>query len=316
MGEEEAEGLSPEKMYPGMEFVHGHVLIFLLASVGVLAVILLAFTIALFSLPETVAGPYWDPSKPPQLQSGWPVTNAALRLGTACSALCIILCTLWPTSQREHAYLVGCLLAALSLVCWVCFGLDVSALTEAAGRACPPGLQCTFAPYYTTVVFDAMCALVAEAYLIREYIFHHAKSTIQLPKIDVDSVFANNIPPPAYAAPQIDGPPLRPHIGVEVLEILHPDTLERCVTVVNVNQGGPCDKAGIRVGDIISTWDYVPIQSKQDLMEQVLATPIHSVVMVYLLRTVSVQEDLQKRWEPRKKTETVSVWVTVCGLPV
>ncbi|TFW14883.1 DegQ family serine endoprotease [Massilia arenosa] len=65
----------------------------------------------------------------------------------------------------------------------------------------------------------------------------------------------------------------------------------RGVEVSQVEQGGPADKAGVKVGDIILKFNGQPIESSSDLRRQVGAAPVGSKVTVTVWRQ-GTQKDI------------------------
>eukprot|EP00993_Chasmostoma_nieuportense_P006177 NODE_6792_length_500_cov_11.013405_g6626_i0.p1 GENE.NODE_6792_length_500_cov_11.013405_g6626_i0~~NODE_6792_length_500_cov_11.013405_g6626_i0.p1 ORF type:complete len:113 (+),score=14.58 NODE_6792_length_500_cov_11.013405_g6626_i0:77-415(+) len=80
---------------------------------------------------------------------------------------------------------------------------------------------------------------------------------------------------------------LRPVLGIEVLEVDHPCG-EIHLTVMNVNQGGAADHAGLRVNDIITRWDHTPITRKADFAAAVRGSNVGAEVVIVAVVVIQV----------------------------
>ncbi|MBI3291656.1 MAG: Do family serine endopeptidase [Elusimicrobia bacterium] len=124
---------------------------------------------------------------------------------------------------------------------------------------------------------------------------------------------------------------VRGWLGVELSKAITPAVVkqfglpdERGVLVNDVPKGSPADRAGIRRGDVIRTFDGVPVKDVDHLQSLVAKTPPKRTVRVQLIRDrkplevtlvigerpSSVDETgrLQKEERPPSREETVASW--------
>jgi hypothetical protein len=316
MAEEEAEQMAPKK--PGLEHVHVVLIFMALGLLLIAAIALIVVTGLLHDLRERVTGEYWDSTDPPQDYSGWPVTNTQARLFTSAAACINTVLTLIPWPRREWAYATAFCFAILSGLFFYCFALDVAQLESAKERACPASVSCEFGRYSATAVFDFICGLVPLVYLVWQFVIKHNKSRVVQPKKFKPEDVPMHIPG-LYEGVEHDmakqePPPIRPTLGVEVVEMEHPDTRELCLTVINVTKGGCYEEAGGRIGDILLYWGNVPIRCKADFAQVMSRAAINSKVNVKVLRTEIVPE-FEGDPEGRVVSETVGFQVVLKAAP-
>eukprot|EP00997_Jenningsia_sp_PLL12_P004324 NODE_1866_length_1046_cov_296.438315_g1517_i0.p1 GENE.NODE_1866_length_1046_cov_296.438315_g1517_i0~~NODE_1866_length_1046_cov_296.438315_g1517_i0.p1 ORF type:complete len:296 (+),score=83.75 NODE_1866_length_1046_cov_296.438315_g1517_i0:28-888(+) len=266
-------------------------------------ILLLIFTILLHEHRERVTGREWDPINGQQ-QSGWPRENTRLRL--AASSIACILCFLSfvPFPKRVFVYIIGFLFLCAIFMHFTVFGLDVRDLSDAKDLRCPDGVECLFAPYNTTVFFDFWNGAMIVIYLLYEFLFKHKNSTVTVHR-DIPAAPLEEYMPPYDAQPEytpvvkpdgsrmMEAPALRPLLGVEVIEVEHPNTQELNVTVINVTPAGAAQEAGVRVGDIIARWDEIPITCKADFAQAVSNAAIGSQVVLQVIRQAGVATSIE-----------------------
>lgn len=207
--------------------------------------------------------------------------------------MCLVALSFVPYPKRVYVYVLGFLWLCCIPLYFVVFAMDVKDLEGAKSKICPTGLSCVYHPYHTTAAFEFMAAIWICIYLAYEYFLKHKQSTVaghrEIPATPLEEFM------PAYDTqadflpikhPAIEGPALRPLLGVEVIEMEHPATGELNVTVMNVTTGGAAHQAGLRVGDVISRWDEIPITSKADFAQAVANAPIGSQVALQIIRQI------------------------------
>jgi len=280
---------------PGQDVVHKSLVFIGLLATLVASILLMIFTIMIHEFREKVVGKEWDPING-QNQSGWERENTRLRLSIAIITILLCFLSFVPYPHRVYAYSLAWLFVAVGAMHFVIFAIDVNDLRKAKNLTCPEGVYCIFHKYNTTCVFDFLNGVMVLVYVLYEFIIKGKSSTVtvhrDLPAAPLEEFtapspypvrdFSTVIKPDG--TPAITGPSIRPLLGVEVIEVEHPATRELSVTVINVTPGGAAEEAGLRVGDIISKWDEIPITCKADFAQAVNAAPIGSQVILQLIR--------------------------------
>eukprot|EP00994_Dinema_validum_P004970 NODE_305_length_1931_cov_238.182784_g216_i0.p1 GENE.NODE_305_length_1931_cov_238.182784_g216_i0~~NODE_305_length_1931_cov_238.182784_g216_i0.p1 ORF type:complete len:554 (+),score=146.02 NODE_305_length_1931_cov_238.182784_g216_i0:62-1723(+) len=292
-GSVEVIGLAPYQ--PGLSHVHKSLITVALLVLFFTGILLLIFTIFIHEFRERVNGEQWDPISK-QMRSGWPKENSRLRLAATIIGIGCCLLSVVPYRKRVYVYVLAFFFLISMILHFVAFGLDVKDVKEAKDLKCPTGVECIYHPYHATVLFDFINALLLLIFIVYEHIFKHKASTVNDEKAEFDEPldeynigFADH---PEYAAgmkyhetPAIAGPPMRPILGLEVLEIADPAGADLHVTVINVTQNSAAEEAGIKIGDIIIKWDEFPIACKDDFATALSHTPIGNTVVLQVLRT-------------------------------
>eukprot|EP01003_Olkasia_polycarbonata_P005658 NODE_54_length_1877_cov_273.130744_g34_i0.p1 GENE.NODE_54_length_1877_cov_273.130744_g34_i0~~NODE_54_length_1877_cov_273.130744_g34_i0.p1 ORF type:complete len:547 (-),score=128.34 NODE_54_length_1877_cov_273.130744_g34_i0:165-1805(-) len=289
-----AESYEVNPVTPGKPTVHKTLAFLGLFCLLLALILLLIFSLFLHENRERVTGKEWDPISG-QTKSGWPRENTRLRLAASTIAALLCLLSFVPYPNRVYAYLLAFGFFCACIMFFVAFALDVQDLDKSTDLACPSTVQqCLFHPYNATAFFDFFCGFILVIYLAYEFAAKHKRSTVPSTRRDYDFEEGAPFVPVDYptAAKPYDkmsaGPMMhsgaRPWLGVEVVEVEHPTTRELNVTVLSVTPGGAAEEAGIRVGDIVSRWDEMPITCKADFAQAVSTSQIGSTVVLQVIR--------------------------------
>lgn len=269
---------------PGIRTVHQALIFIALVVIVIAAILQLLFSIFIHQFRERVVGPAWDPINK-QMQSGWSRLHTRFRLATA--IICMLLCLLSfvPYPKRIYVYTLAWFFLLNCIMHFVIFAMDVKDLGDAKNLTCPTNLYCKFDDYNATVAFDFINGFFLVIYLVYEFVLKHGQSTVTTQRL---VAFAEDMVQPENEPikdiqPAIEGPYMRPLLGIEVIEVQGPNG-ELHVTVMNVTPGGAAEEAQIRPGDIITYWDEMPIHCKADFAQAVSGARIGSTVMLQVSR--------------------------------
>jgi hypothetical protein len=269
-----------------VETVHKTLAFLGLLALLLSAILLLIITILIHDFRERVNGVQWDPFNA-QAVSGWPRQNTRLRLSTTIIAITLCLLSFVPYPKRVYVYLLAFLFFCTGCLSYVIFGLDVNQISRAKDMACPVGVGCVFDQYNATAAFDFILATFIFIYLIYEFLAKHKQSTVTSQREVASTPFDEFVPDVdpimKEALPALEGPAMRPLLGIEVIEVEGPNG-ELNVTVMNVTPGGAAEEAQIRPGDIVAHWDEMPIHCKQDFAQAVAGAKIGSTSMLQVIR--------------------------------
>jgi len=272
---------------PGQAHVY-KVLVFIgLFVLLISAILLIIFTIFIHDFRER-----WFRN-----ESGWPRENSRLRLAATIIGTVLVILSLVPYPHRVYHYLIAFAFFCTAVMFFVAFGIDVRELSKARDLPCHEennsGLYCIYHPYNTVCVFDFLCGLLIVIYLLVEFLAHKKKSMVAAREyaytddVGIDDFgIAPRIPgEAAKSLTPIPLPlaPLRPVIGVEVLEVQGMDGQIR-LSVSGVTPGSAADEAGLRIGDIITRWDDFPIHTKADFARAVQDAHIGSTALIQVER--------------------------------
>jgi len=229
--------------------------------------------------------------------SGWPRENSRLRLSATIIGVLLVALSLVPYPHRVYAYILCFLWFCLCVIFFVIFGIDVDDLKEARDLGnCDGVVSCIYHPYNTVVVFDFICGFLIAVYILVEFVAHRKRSLVAAreyaPNDDLlpaDFDLSGVRVPGAIPFKTIDPYPiapaaLRPVIGVEVVEIQNPATGDVSLTVNAITLRSAAALAGLRVGDIITRWDDMPIRTKADFANAVNDSMIGSTAVLQVIR--------------------------------
>jgi uncharacterized membrane protein YedE/YeeE len=228
-------------------------------------------------------------------EAGWPRENTRLRLASCIIGILLVLFSLVPYPHRVFHYLIAFLFFIDAVMFFVIFALDVNDLHTARDLPCfdDNGLYCIYHPYNTIVVFDILCGILIIIYIVVEFIIHKKRGMVAAREyaynddVGIDEFgLAPRMPGEAVKSlSPIPVPlaPMRPVIGVEVLEVQDIDGVIR-LTVSGVTPGSAADEAGLRLGDIITRWDDFPIHTKADFARAVSDAHIGSTALLQVER--------------------------------
>jgi hypothetical protein len=227
--------------------------------------------------------------------AGWPRENTRLRLAATIIGTLLVIFSLVPYPHRVYHYLIAFFFFVDAVMFIVVFAIDVNDLHQARDLPCfdQQGLYCIYHPYNTICVFDILCAILILIYLLVEFIIHKKRSRVAAREyvynddVGIDEFgLAPRIPGEAVKSLEpypLSPVPMRPVIGVEVLEVQDIDGQIR-LNVSGVTPGSAADAAGIRIGDIIIRWDDFPIHTKADFARAVSDAHIGSTAVLQLER--------------------------------
>eukprot|EP00178_Gracilaria_changii_P003490 TRINITY_DN15178_c0_g1_i1.p1 TRINITY_DN15178_c0_g1~~TRINITY_DN15178_c0_g1_i1.p1 ORF type:complete len:554 (+),score=72.09 TRINITY_DN15178_c0_g1_i1:22-1662(+) len=293
----EEAGMKP--FVPGRDRVYKTLIGLGLLAVLLTAILLLIFTILVHEFRERVEGTIWDPISH-QRRSGWPRENTRLRVAITTIGILLVLLSLIPWPNRVFAYILGFLFLAVAICFFVAFAIDVNDLIDAQDLDCPTpltGVHCIFHPYNTICVFDFICGILILIYLVYEFLIHKKKSRVRARLYTpYDDIRMEDVRPGALlaaeppvgkdlaAAPVLAGGAMQPVLGIEVIEVEDPLSNDVRLSVMAVTPAGAADEAGIRVGDIITRWDEMPIRTKADFARAVGNASLGSTALIQVLR--------------------------------
>eukprot|EP01004_Peranema_trichophorum_P003075 NODE_2086_length_1693_cov_579.422930_g1554_i1.p1 GENE.NODE_2086_length_1693_cov_579.422930_g1554_i1~~NODE_2086_length_1693_cov_579.422930_g1554_i1.p1 ORF type:complete len:484 (-),score=63.19 NODE_2086_length_1693_cov_579.422930_g1554_i1:241-1632(-) len=211
-----------------------------------------------------------------------------------------------PGQDIVHKSLIGFGLAAtlISAILLLIFTIFIHEFRErVVGRAWDPTNNQNIAAwpkentrFRLSVSIIAICLCVL-SFVPYEFLAKHKQSTVTVHR-DIPAAPLEEFMPPYDSHPEyvpvvkpdgtraLEAPPLRPLLGVEVIEVEHPSTQDLSVTVINVTPGGAAQEAGIKVGDIIARWDEIPITCKADFAQAVSNAAIGSQVILQVIRQI------------------------------
>jgi membrane-associated protease RseP (regulator of RpoE activity) len=274
---------------PGIKSVHQSLVFIGLIALLCTAIMEILFSIFLHEFRERVLGAPWD-TVSGQTQTGWPRKSSRLRLSTTiiCMGLCLL--SFVPYPNRVYVYVLAWLFAGNCVMFFVMFAIDVSDLKKAKNMPCPASVTCTYDEYNATVTFDFITGCWLLIYVVYEFFFKHAQSTVTTQRailVPTEEMAPENEPTKEAKAGVVEAPHMRPLLGVEVIEVQGPNG-ELNVTVVNVTPGSAAEEAQLRPGDIIAHWDEMPIHCKADFAQAVSQARIGSTVVLQVIRQVRV----------------------------
>eukprot|EP01004_Peranema_trichophorum_P002804 NODE_1834_length_1786_cov_773.444378_g1554_i0.p1 GENE.NODE_1834_length_1786_cov_773.444378_g1554_i0~~NODE_1834_length_1786_cov_773.444378_g1554_i0.p1 ORF type:complete len:554 (+),score=63.73 NODE_1834_length_1786_cov_773.444378_g1554_i0:62-1663(+) len=290
------EEIEMKPIIPGQDIVHKSLIGFGLAATLISAILLLIFTIFIHEFRERVVGRAWDPTNNQNI-AAWPKENTRFRLSVSIIAICLCVLSFVPYPKRIYVYVLAWLFFCDMVMHFVIFAMDVNDLGSAKTLSCPTGVTCEFAIYNATCFFDIFNGILILIYLGYEFLAKHKQSTVTVHR-DIPAAPLEEFMPPYDSHPEyvpvvkpdgtraLEAPPLRPLLGVEVIEVEHPSTQDLSVTVINVTPGGAAQEAGIKVGDIIARWDEIPITCKADFAQAVSNAAIGSQVILQVIRQI------------------------------
>jgi hypothetical protein len=293
---------------PGIRTVHQSLVFIALIVVIIAAILLFLFTTFIHEFRERVTGSDWDPINN-ESQAGWPRQNTRLRLATAIIAMLLCVLSFVPYPKRVYVYVLAWLFLANCVMHFVIFAMDCNTIGSAKNMQCPTGVTCTDIPYSTTIAFEFINGAFIILYLLYEFIVKHGQSTVttqRLVSLPEDELTPEN-EPIKELQPAIEGPYMRPLLGVEVIEVQGPNG-ELHVTVMNVTPGGAAEEAQLRPGDVIQYWDEMPIHCKADFAQAVSSARIGSTVMLQVARQ-------NRAGAAATTTSVVFAKLTVRGVP-
>lgn len=297
------EEIEMKPIIPGQDIVHKSLIGFGLAATMVCCILLLIFSILIHEFREKVVGRHWDPYNGQQISS-WPKENTRFRVAVSAIAIALCFLSFVPYPKRAYVYTLGWLFFCCMVMHFVVFAMDVKDLSSAKKLECPPNVSCEYGIYNVTCVFDIFNGLFILFYLLYEFLFKHKQSTVTIHR-DIPAAPLEEFMPPYDSHPEyvpvvkpdgtraLEAPPLRPLLGVEVIEVEHPSTQDLSVTVINVTPGGAAQDAGIRIGDIIARWDEIPITCKADFAQAVTHAAIGSQVVLQLIRQIGATTSVE-----------------------
>lgn len=100
---------------------------------------------------------------------GWPLQSTKMRYATCSGVILAVLFNLIPLTSRTIAYILGFLYILLSVMSFVCFGLDLDAIEKAKQMTCPSGFECVYHPYNATIAIEFIGGILLIAYVIWEF---------------------------------------------------------------------------------------------------------------------------------------------------
>jgi hypothetical protein len=272
---------------PGQAHVYKTLIFIGLFALLISAILLIIFTIFINEFRER-----WHRN-----DAGWPRENTRLRLAATIIGTSLVILSLVPYPHRVYHYLLAFCFFCTGVMFFIVFAIDVHDLKNARDLPCHEelnnGLYCIYHPYTTVVVFDFICGLLILIYLVIEFVAHKKKGMVAAREYSyTDDVGIDDF----GIAPRIPGEaiksvspvplpfaPMRPVIGVEVLEVQDPDGQIR-LNVSGVTPGSAADEAGLRIGDIITRWDNFQIHTKADFARAVQDAHIGSTALIQVER--------------------------------
>jgi hypothetical protein len=272
-------------LVPGQAHVYKMLIAILAFFVLAAAALLIIFSILIHEFRER-----YNPE-----QAGWPRENTRLRLAACIIGILLVIFSLVPYPHRVYHYLIAFFFFIDCVMFFVVFGIDVNELDKARSLPCydDQGLYCIYHPYNTVCVFDFLCGFWIAVYLIIEFLAHKRKSRVAArtyaynDDVGIDEFgLAPRMPGEAVkslAPLPLPTMPMRPVIGVEVLEVQDLDGRIR-LNVSGVTPGSAADQAGLRIGDIITRWDDFPIFTKSDFARAVQDAHIGSTALLQVER--------------------------------
>jgi Ca2+/Na+ antiporter len=273
---------------PGVRTVHQALIFYAMIVLIIAGVMQLLFSIFIHEFRERVTGSAWDPINN-QSQAGWSRPHSRFRLATTIIAILLCLLSFVPYPKRVYVYMLAWLFLACAVMHFVIFAMDIKDLGDAKNLNCPSKVSCTFDQYNTTAAFDIMNGLFIVIYVVYEFVIKHGQSTVTTQRLVAfaeEEVQPEN-EPLKDVQPAIEGPYMRPLLGIEVIEVQGPNG-ELHVTVMNVTPGGAAEEAQVRPGDVVQYWDEMPIHCKADFAQAVSGARIGSTVMLQVSRQTRV----------------------------